>query len=994
MSSREISRGEQKYAEDYLKGKGDEPLWMQWVLKKKRDKIQDRLLIIGNYWVVSVKRNKVGKKSVQREGHLLKIKKLAVDENCKNAVIVFPEFHIECETPKIPEFMTVLRKALQKMSCGVPDHIPKIRGPDSCFPPLEPIEYGIAAGLFAIYEGWCNYFQCKPSPDFKRHVEDLVAAGNEELDLTHCPGIELKMEYTFQLEPILSALRYNRYFRTFAVRDVPRKEVLPLFATTLEANTYITRVILSGVESGPEGYQLIGDAFKKNPGNRLCEIDFSNNKMGEKGVAAFSSGIISLQHGISTLNLSNNQIMAKGIATLLAAIQNNSEVSATLSELDLSGNKFDQAGSQSFADWVSKLENDSNLTFLNLSNTAIDVSIVVNALKQGIVAETLTHLDISHNKIERSGAQALTSLLEASSCLTSLNVSECKLSGEAVEALLEAIAKNEKLEDTKIDISGNDLGSTAADNIAKSIAGNNQLHTLNLRDMKLKAEGLKTVIDAIRENSSIKCLDLGWNVKEGQPQLKEATKSLAALIKSHRALETLLLTGDGKNLYFGKALVKIFKAVAGNETLTELDISGNKIGDQAAIQLCEALRLNKGLTYLAWDGNGINMGGMQALRSCLANSNKTLADVPAPKSDIERAISASKDSSRIREKFSEVSAEILALVKQNKATNGDTHSNIKKAHTSRPPPTKPPTRKNDRSSPLGKSDEKEKTNKKGKEKTHTKDKLKKKDRKSLKKSKKAKNQSIDELSERSSSGGSMADNNAADGNNNQQPNSASSAVRMAPPPSLLSPPLSLSTPPTIRTTAPPTAVTATTSPRSDTQSGGGGGGGGGPGAKGTARPPVFSPPPGNPATATQARISKGAVPVFKPGGATLKSSPSSSSSSSSAVPTYHSPSLTNSSSNSGRGTQAEAQPQQHVQSGEEEPPVPPREEAAGDDESRSITRAMSSGGSGVHNPLAPAPPPAIAPPPVPPRTDGEDGNEDDDAPPPPPPEDDDVFNYG
>ena len=139
------------------------------------------------------------------------------------------------------------------------------------FPELEPVEYGTAAGLFEAYEAWCNFYQCKPSADFKRHVEDLVQAGSEELDLTKCPGIEPKMEYSFQLEPILNALRYNTYFRSFIVRNVPRKEVLPLFANTLDNNTYITRVVLSGVDSGPEG--CVGLQITLKHRIKQCHLD-------------------------------------------------------------------------------------------------------------------------------------------------------------------------------------------------------------------------------------------------------------------------------------------------------------------------------------------------------------------------------------------------------------------------------------------------------------------------------------------------------------------------------------------------------------------------------------------------------------------------------------------------------------------------------------------------------------------------------------------------
>ncbi len=67
MSSRKITEGEEIYVAKALEefgGPGDEAVWLDWVLKKKREKIQDRLLVVSRYRILSIKRNKVGKKTV------------------------------------------------------------------------------------------------------------------------------------------------------------------------------------------------------------------------------------------------------------------------------------------------------------------------------------------------------------------------------------------------------------------------------------------------------------------------------------------------------------------------------------------------------------------------------------------------------------------------------------------------------------------------------------------------------------------------------------------------------------------------------------------------------------------------------------------------------------------------------------------------------------------------------------------------------------------
>jgi hypothetical protein len=45
-------------------------------------------------------------------------------------------------------------------------------------------------------------------------------------DLGEVPGIEAKSGYSFDLMPVAAALRYNTYFKSFILRNVPRQETV------------------------------------------------------------------------------------------------------------------------------------------------------------------------------------------------------------------------------------------------------------------------------------------------------------------------------------------------------------------------------------------------------------------------------------------------------------------------------------------------------------------------------------------------------------------------------------------------------------------------------------------------------------------------------------------------------------------------------------------------------------------------------------------------
>ncbi len=59
-------------------------------------------------------------------------------------------------------------------------------------------------------------------------------------------------------------------------------------------------------------FVAIGNALKLNSLCALEEIDFSNNKMGDKGALALAQGLQALHRGLSSINLAYNNISSKG----------------------------------------------------------------------------------------------------------------------------------------------------------------------------------------------------------------------------------------------------------------------------------------------------------------------------------------------------------------------------------------------------------------------------------------------------------------------------------------------------------------------------------------------------------------------------------------------------------------------------------------------------------------------------------------------------------
>jgi len=70
-----------------------------------------------------------------------------------------------------------------------------------------------------------------------------------------------------------------------------------------------------------------------------------------------------------------------------------------------------------------------------------------------------------------------------------LRLSSCQLTAQNLVSILDMIARNTKLTSVALDISGNEIGSSGALQLATALSGRTQLSALSLAEMKIKAKG-------------------------------------------------------------------------------------------------------------------------------------------------------------------------------------------------------------------------------------------------------------------------------------------------------------------------------------------------------------------------------------------------------------------------------------------------------------------------------------------------------------------------
>lgn len=395
-----------------------------------------------------------------------------------------------------------------------------------------------------------------PCSSYIEYVQECYTTSTKELNLNNILDVELKSSVSLNFLPVATSLRYNNFFTKLCLTNIPRKEAISVFASTITTNKCLTHVEFVGTEA-EEGFGQFGEALEKNGESKVEYINFSGNRLGDKGIITLSNSFKKLTRGLKSLKISNCGIEPKGISQLMNTLDTNHNVSLTLEELDISYNLIGSQGTNNLASWISNSKegskNLSSLKYLNLASTQIDFYISLQAVTSCIV-DKLETLDLSENKITDKNVESLVEFLSHSETLQHLILRNTELIPELIEQIFSTINKNDLLDGIRVDLSQNDLGEKGAKAISKTLRYSKHISGLDLHLCNLKKEGITEIVKAIFDNSTIKYLNLSNNLKSAK---EDITVTLGDLI-SNGNLESL----DISNNNFGKHIDSIFKALA------------------------------------------------------------------------------------------------------------------------------------------------------------------------------------------------------------------------------------------------------------------------------------------------------------------------------------------------------------------------------------------------------------------------------------------------
>ncbi|XP_073515571.1 capping protein, Arp2/3 and myosin-I linker protein 3-like [Phyllobates terribilis] len=434
----------------------------------------------------------------------------------------------------------------------------------------------------------------------------------------------------------VASLSFNQWFTKLYCKDFRlRPEISEQMLYVLGRSKKMEELVLENCGLKCEFAIKMAQTLDNNVSTMLHTINLSGNQIEDRGLVAISQHFKQRQQVLQHLSLARISISAKGISSLFQSLTLNGSLSNSLIYLDLSGNPgiFATEDSSNLSNF---LIHCTSLCHLNLSETGCALDSLLESLLHGC-CHSLSYLNTarnvySHRKV-KDLSPSITMFLSQAFSLKHLILSGTKLPTQALRAMFQGLASNEKISDLHMDLSNCELGSSGAQVIQDMIFDVTSVSSLDISANDFNSE-IVTLILSVGRSKSIKHLSLGKNFNSKfNTSVTDILHRIVQLLQDDDCTIYSLSLADSR---LKSGIHVILHALRNSSNLTQLDISGNSMGDPGAKLLAKALHINRKLRTLIWDRNNTTFIGFLDVANALKR-NFTLMSMPLPMTDISQA---------------------------------------------------------------------------------------------------------------------------------------------------------------------------------------------------------------------------------------------------------------------------------------------------------------------------------------------------------------------
>ena len=352
---------------------------------------------------------------------------------------------------------------------------------------------------------------------------------------------------------------------------------------------------------------------------KLQEVDLSCNGLQEVGIRNILSQI-NLSN-VTKLNIRKNMIIGKSV------IQDILTHATNLVALDFSCNKMCLNKASNYCSNLIQLNvritnhEATELKHVLMSNTRLqelDISYsklhtaIISTIFRELNISLLTKFNASNNEIGEQAADDMGRFLSQNTKLKELDISCNNLNEFSTEKLFKRITNLSKL--TKLKVGGNCFTHRGTDYVAAVLHNNAKLKEIDLNNNDLLAAGAISLFIAMNGMFTLSCINISHNWITS-----EAADYIAAVLSQNIFIKELYLAN---NYLEANGIIAICKGMSKLSYLTHLNMSSNKITDEAAHDIATLLFHNPGLRELDLSNNLIQAPGAKIILNTHSSLSK------------------------------------------------------------------------------------------------------------------------------------------------------------------------------------------------------------------------------------------------------------------------------------------------------------------------------------------------------------------------------------
>ncbi|KAL7886766.1 hypothetical protein AOLI_G00044870 [Acnodon oligacanthus] len=524
-------------------------------------------------------------------------------------------------------------KVIKKLSMEPPERISALQ---SVWDSQSSAEPGPCGGFSQQYRCVCDWLGLPYREEVQWDVDTIyLTQDTRELNLQDFSHLENR-----DLVAIIAVLEFNQWFTKLSTKDYKLPaDVCDQILRVVARSSRLEELVLDNAGLKTDFAQKLANALAHNLNSGLHSLNLANNPLEDRGIASLGAQFAKLRKGLKHLNFSRTSLSPKGVNSLAQSLIANQSILSTLSHLDLSGNILRGDDLPNFYNFLSQ---PNSLSTLDLSNTDCSLDLLCSALLRGSV-QHLAVLNMSKSVFAHRKSKdippAFKHFFSSAMVLNTVNVSGTKLPPEALKALLLGLASNPNLKEVALDLSCCELRSGGSQILEGCIAEIPNISSLDISDNGLDSD-MSTLLVWLAKNRSIRHLSLGKNFNNIKSKnLAPVLDNLVHMIQEEESPLTSLSLADSK---LKGDLTIVLNALGSNSSLTRVDISGNGMGDMGAKMLAKALQINSKLRTVIWDRNNVSPQGLQDVAAAL-EKNFTIRFMPIPIIDASQALKASPE---------------------------------------------------------------------------------------------------------------------------------------------------------------------------------------------------------------------------------------------------------------------------------------------------------------------------------------------------------------